>query len=448
MSPATSEDVRFGDPLSWYKSRHYQRAIVIGLLVTAIVYGYVAIFCRRNDFDCHVAFGSDFLNGDPYKRAGNIYPLGRAMMNAALALPNYYVARTACYTTAVIGLAASLLFWLRMAGRDRAIESTKRLPVVFATLVALLPFVFRDLDECGLQLILLSILSSAAYAWHTGRYRLCGFCLALGVVYKATPLLFLPFLLWKREWKSAAWMAVFTLALSLLPAVYLGWDEMVAANKQWCQDSAYIMTHTPDAYPSNPFAEIPKTQNLSLTAALARYLETYEPGHPLNLKHPLFFQFGDLPVVQAKLAVRTIILTLGAVIAWKFRHRWRQPEQAGQMPREWAVACLFTAILSPVCWQQHLVLAIPCVFVIMYEIAVDARRQMWRTAVLGVCGAIFLFSRHDVAGRENALLLYSYKFDTLALLAIVFTAMSIPKSQQVPCEETLQCRTSALQTAA
>ena len=157
------------------------------------------------------------------------------------------------------------------------------------TLLVLLPFIIRDLDECGLQIILLLLCSLAAAAFQRRRMVLSGFWLAAAATYKATPLLFLPFLLWKRQWKAAGCMVFFIAALNLLPATYLGWEKTLAENRHWFTYTLSVARDTPDAYPSVPRWETPKHQNLSLSATFARLVETYPPGHPLFIDHALVF---------------------------------------------------------------------------------------------------------------------------------------------------------------
>ena len=135
------------------------------------------------------------------------------------------------------------------------------------SLIIISPFLLRDFDECGLQIFLLLVLSAAGFAFARREPVIAGVLLAAGATYKATPLLFLPLLLWKREWKGAAAMVVSTLALNvLLPVAYLGWSQTLAENRNWIAVSTRILSDSEGAYPSSQTFEPPKVQNLGLRA--------------------------------------------------------------------------------------------------------------------------------------------------------------------------------------
>ena len=196
-------------------------------------------------------------------------------------------------------------------------------------------------------------------------------------------------------------------------------------NRVWASHVTAVVADSPDAYPSPGHIEAPKHQNVGLRAALARLLETYPPGHPLHLDHPLFVQFGDLGVTAAKRAILGVILAMGAAVAWRMRRPWRPvwprwpaARRGGgfdPFPRDWAVGCLFAAILSPVCWKHHTVLALPVVFLAARRIVAGTETR-GRTIAFWLSAAAILLGRKFLLGDELALLWLSYNLDTLALL--------------------------------
>lgn len=414
-------------PLPWYAGASFRRwAIGLGVALL-LVEGYIAVFKRENDFNWHLALGQKFLDRDTAGMA-DWYPIGRVALDGLAATMPYYTARGVFFVGAVAALAASLWFWCAIIAAHRPLDRRLIPPTVALACGLMLPFLLRDLDECGLQLLLLLMLSAGAYAMLRRRDGLAGFCLAAAVTYKATPLLFLPLLVWKRQWRAAGFMVAFLVVLNLLPAVYLGWNDTLAANRAFFARTAHSMANTPDAYPSVPGVEAPKPQNLSLAALLARYVETYEPGHELYMEHPAFVQFGNLPVDQAKGVVAAITLLLGGAIALHFRRSWNTPAGAPRFAHEWAVACLFCALLSPVCWKQHLVVGLPCVLLVEWHLMASPRMPRWRVAVVALAAAVWLLSRHGVVGREMSIVLLSYKTDTLALLAMAAMAVYPPRT--------------------
>ncbi len=419
------------DAPRWYLNPRVQTVALWVVAVVAVVEGAYAVFKRENDFNCHIAFGQHFLEGTPYRSPGNVYPLGRGMLDGLLTWGGYYPTRAVCYLLAVGSLFAIFHLWGKMTEAWFPASKPQRRAAVLFTLAALLPVIIRDLDECGLQILLVLMLTLGAYALYCGRAWQCGFWLAAAITYKATPLLFLPLLLWKREWKAAASVVVCLVGFGLLPAVQLGWNATLASHRTWLTNTVAIMRDMPDAYPSLPNGiEAPKVQNASLKAGLARWVETYPPGHALYMDHPLFFQFGSLPVAKAKLAVDGTILLLGAVIAWSMRRGWSGSQGRQRLVGDWAVACIFAALLSPVCWKQHLVVLVPAVFLLSRWILAGHSLSRGQRILLACCGMAVLFTRRAVVGAELSLVLQSYHLITWSALGVVWLVMTLPQSCQ------------------
>ncbi len=278
-------------PTRWYATSYFRIAAIVLATLCVLVEGYLSVFVRGSDFDWHLALGRFFLEGDPFRQSHDWYPVGRTMMDAGLALLNLYVARGLVFVSSVALLVWTLEMWCRMA--NRRIEVSR--PVAFAasafTVALLSAYVLRDLNECGLQLVLLFFLTAAVYALHRGRAAATGFWLALAVTYKTTPIIFLPFLIWKRRLRAAAWTALFAVLLNLAPAFYLGWDMTLRCNQKWFA-RIYASSQLND--PSQNTIEEAKHHNQGLQASLARLVQTHPAGHPLHLEDPRFFQFGSL----------------------------------------------------------------------------------------------------------------------------------------------------------
>ena len=404
------------------------KGALVGVAAIALaVEAYYAIFWRKNDYSVHVIYGRFFLEGDPFQSNGAtaFYPLARLWLNAGLASFEYYTGRALCYVAAVLSLGLTFRIWAELARKSVPLPEAKATAAIGWTVAVLLPYLIRDLDECGLQLLLLFFLSAAGYALAHRRLAQCGFWLATAIVYKATPLLFLPLLVWKREWRAAGWTVLFTVVLSLLPATYLGWQETLQGHRTWFARTGEILKNQ-RAYPSVPGIEAPKPQNVSLKALVARYLESHPPGHSLRVDHPLFLQFGALPRETAKRTVDVLIVMLGAAIAWRMRRRWKDPLEDRDFAPEWAVACLFAALMSPLCWRQHLVTALPCALLVARERLHPLASGGWRKRLPIVAACVIHLTRREVIGDELAHVILSYKLDTLAVLSYAFLCLTLP----------------------
>ncbi len=188
------------------------------------------------------------------------------------------------------------------------------------------------------------------------------------MTYKTTPALFLPVLLWKRQWRALATAVVLIVCFNLLPALYLGWDLTARCYRQsweYLQASARLEDIADNGI------EYPNPRNQSLMSLFARYLQTYPPAHPLYVDHPAFVQFGDLDHATARAVAKGCMLLLGGFIAFRLWGRWSP--HAPELPGQWSAVCVFAALVSPMCWRQHLVLALPALYLLVWSLL--ARRN-------------------------------------------------------------------------
>ncbi|MEM9702556.1 MAG: glycosyltransferase family 87 protein [Planctomycetota bacterium] len=427
----------------WFETPRFRTTVLVVTAILAVVEGGYAVFKRTNDYEIYLTFGDHFLEGEPYRSIGNFYPLARTGFQAVVASLPKRLGKALVYVTALLTVWGVARVWERLAAKEQgALPPPRRFAAATLAGAVMFPFILRDLDECGLQLICLGLLTAAAAALDRGRPWLCGFWLAAGISFRVTPLLFLPLLVWKREWKATAATVLFLAAWNLAPAVYLGPSEAVRQNKAWFEHVTTVLGDSPDAYPSTGRVETPKHQNVGLRAALARLLERYEPEHPLFIDHPLFVQFGDLSAPAAKRTILGVIAVMGAAVAWRMRRPWRavkpalpwdgRGENAGErtfapLARDWAVACLFASLLSPVCWKHHTVLVLPVLFLAGRRIVAGAESR-GRTVAFWAAAACIWVGRKFLLGDELALVWLSYNFDTFALLAFGALTLWAPDS--------------------
>ena len=418
---------------SWYTNPRFQKW-ALGILATlAVLEGFWTVFFRDNDFLWHRHHAEYFLEGRPH---GDHYLPARGFMDIPLAVAPYRLTRAVAYIVAVLMLLGCYRLWNDMAART----APTSVPVVrsagMLTIFLLLPYVMRDLDECGLQIVLMFFITVAGWALSRGKSLQVGFWLGTAACYKATPLLFLPFLLWKRQWRAAAWMGVFSLLWCAAPSLYSGWEENLQSHKNWLAGMRKSQP-TQQAYPSLPDGGDMKLNNMSLLAGIARYLETYPKDHPLFvndkcLENPLFFQFGNLPPDSARYTMYGILASLGSWFAWKTRRLWgvnyAQPQAIhGAFVGEWAAVCALCALLSPLCWKQHMILILPCMFLAIRS-KLNAKGPFGgRMSPIWACSALMcLFPGPDIFGGSFSAVLHSYKLHTLGATILMVRALFLP----------------------
>jgi len=407
----------------WYTSRRFRVNFfkIVGLII--IYQSITGIFLRDNDFLWHYNHGKYFIEGDILKHSGAPNTLGRLMMDATLGIQNYYTARAFSFSLALAALLNSLLMWNRMANKILPITNSVAFAAAVFSLGLFIHFVLRDLDDCGLQIFLLFFLTSASYAISSGRSILSGFWLGVAATYKVTPLLFLPFLMWKRQWQAALWMIFFIIALNLTPAVFMGWEKTVSFNLNWLKRTKLDLTVQDPSHPTS--FEVPRHQNQSLPFSIARYLQTYPPGHSLYIDHPLFLQFGNLKTATANYVVKSILLVFSGILAWRFRHPWKNESKRDNFLSEWATVMLLCALLSPLNWIYHYVLALPALFLTLRAHLSTHFIPRWRSIILGIIGFKVLLLHRFFLGHDLSIIMLSYKFDAFAMLLLMMLVLTI-----------------------
>ena len=219
---------------------------IVRLFVAA--HAVVAVAFRDTDFFWHIQLGNAFLAGEPFTYGGDWYPLSRTMFDALPALLPYRLSRALFFLAGVASLGLSVVLWNRMADAGRNLDPGTAFAATVFSLLFMAPYISRDFQECGLQLLLLGMLSIAGYSLWRGRDTAAGAALGAAIAYKFTPIICLPLLVWKGRWKAALWTAAAVVILNVLPAVYLGVVGTVDAHRRWV-----------DAQKSRAWRTLPRT---------------------------------------------------------------------------------------------------------------------------------------------------------------------------------------------
>lgn len=408
---------------SWWMSPRFLRAAPRALVAIWAVQSIWGILIRDNDFLYHWGLGQALARTRmPLEDA--FYPVGRAAFDALLTLLPYRAARALIYLLAGAAIHDTARLWLGWIGRGTESGSRRALAALCLAAALLMPYVLRDLDECGLQFLMLWMLTRALDAAMLRQPIRCGFWLAAAVTWKAAPLLALVYLLLKRQFKpvlaAAALIVIFNLAM---PALHMGWPLSIKANLAWV-DRARQMAEVSDPLLTPGFT--PKHQNFSLQTSIGRYLRTVDSADPpwqlYFLKSRGFIQFLDLPPAAARGIATLIILAILAISGWRMRHPLPVAPDAGLLG-EWAALFILIAILSPFTWRQHLILLLPAAMIWIDRLLGAGRLSAGHRMLLGVIVLAVWLLQRGFWPREYAVVIMSYKLDAFTALALMFTVL-------------------------
>jgi hypothetical protein len=455
---------------SWFQSGRFRVIALVFLGALLIVSAAQGILQRDNDFRVHYEQGAATLQGRNFLNLAH-YPPGRHLFNAAIAIPPYRLSRALVYILAIASLMVLLTRWNRLADNRLPVSASRRSAALIVTLLVTWSYLFRDLDDCGLQIVLLFLLTEGGWAVVHGRSWQAGAWLAAAASYKPSALLFFPFLLYKRRWREAAHMLVFLAIFNVLvPAAILGKDE---TRRGW---DVFLTVSTRTIAiddPSLNLIEPPKHQNQSLKLSLARLVQHYPPAHPLAVpiaddvpahdaikddyyawmidrralseaagpepqapspprRSPFFLQLLSLSPAHANVMVSVVLLVLGGAIAWRVRRPWVDPATDENLPVEWAAATALCALLAPFAWMHHLILMVPAVLLVV-RAHLAGPQPVWRRLVLGYATFTMVFLVYDLLTRYGWLLVIANGLHTWASMAVLLLVLTLP-SRSLPHE--------------
>ncbi len=405
---------------SFLKSALFARLMQAGLVIAALVHGYIISFGRSyhfRDIDIHREIGRRFLSGDylyandycyMYLPTTGIYfaPVLILDRNPSLALR--YAAAIGCLVITI------MLFHRMLCGISNS-NLWSRLLVGVGAGALTLQFILNDLDDGGPHLMLLGIITGGIYAIWAGREWLGATLVGLGIVLKITPALFVLLFLWKRQWRVASYTVLATILWVLLPIVYMGptswWDH----HTEWVSNAVLsVLDRQAEGRQEN---ELQKA-NLSLRHTMLRYLVTYPPEHRLRQIDNAYRPVLDLPSPVASGIVGVAAIGLLGLFARSSRRTfYRQGDPT--WARDCAGTLMLALFLSPITWDQHLVWMIPAAFIVVAAAAKQSGRLSRAGYVmLALYSVLTVLLNYEVVGSARWEALKSYHHLGIAMLIL------------------------------
>jgi alpha-1,2-mannosyltransferase len=309
-------------------------------------------------------------------------PVMGLLLKPVLALPPTAAALVWFYLK--VGMTLLALGWI-----FRLIESPGQpFPPGAMALALLLGFwpILLDLTHGNINLFILFLVIGALFAFQRGHDLLAGGVLGLAIACKVTPLLFVPYLLWKRAWKALAGCAVgLVLFFLAVPALCLGWGENLRLLHGWEEQMVRPYVVSGVVF----YSEYP---NQSLPGVVFR-LVTHSPSFSTYVNDqyvPLVYHnFIALDPALARWLVKGCMAVFAGLVLWTCRtptvprHGWR-------LAAEFGLVLLGMLLFSERTWRHHCVTLVLPFAVIAYYLAVCRPGPGLRAYLLGTLGVVAL----------------------------------------------------------
>jgi alpha-1,2-mannosyltransferase len=400
--------------------RRVRRALQVIALAAIAIHVTVILLHRatnRGDFDISREFGRRFITGEYLYTGGLHFPYlpAAAMSFAPLAMVNPHAGILIRYAVALACLWTTFrMMFAMIRARAPALEA-HRLAIGALTIVLGSHYLIRDLDDGGPHLILMAIAVGGIYCFWRGRGALGAVWLGLATALKVTPGLFVPYLLWKREWRLAALTGLAAALWIALPVVRMGPEDWWRHQRDWMGAAAgFAIERNPQAAAYYGDRSI---QNQSLKAAVVSLIEGVEPR--------------DVPAAPlsparartASVASLAAIIALLAVFGWLTRSRFTSREDPA-WPVEASAVLVLIPLLSPITWTQHLVLIIPALYLIIAEdVGVGELGALAASAMWLYFGLAVVLNR-ELLGKPIYSWLLCFHIHTIAMLLVLGVLMS------------------------
>ncbi|MEN6557456.1 MAG: glycosyltransferase family 87 protein [Thermoguttaceae bacterium] len=223
------------------------------LIPTALVVGISLTYARRDgDFTGYTIAGHLQIEGrDAYREAPTVCPWPPLFYWCCVPLAwasnhSFFGARLAWLLLAWAALAWTMRLIVRMVydrpltmARPPSVSREEMLdigdPEVWLPLLLCSVWIAANFQYLQVNLFIFALAITGLWFHRQGRELWAGLFLGAGAALKVLPICFVPYFLWRRQWKAAASTGAFAVAWSLLPAVTLGWHGLVDRLYTWVE---------------------------------------------------------------------------------------------------------------------------------------------------------------------------------------------------------------------
>jgi len=318
-------------------------------------------------------------HADPYvfSEKPYIYPPLFATLCMPLASLSINTA-AACYIPIMVAAILLSFLWGIREFTDRFGRPQQGVLVAISLLIAFV--IMEDRVKSDLQMFqvnsLLLFLSILALRWLDRRPTLAGFALGLAMNIKVFPIIFLPYLIFRRRWKTAGAMLGSTLLFGLLPAAVIGWKTNLQYLAQSSGGFLSLLGVHMDVQQKAQIKDVTASYSVSIPSGMVRMI-------------------GPEHTTLAWILVWGILIALMIFGAWVYgrqglpRVSWpdqtRQQEQPwrAMVALEWSILTAIALGFSPQTNSRHLLMLAPLAMLGAVILVNTSRSRGWYFVLAG-----------------------------------------------------------------
>jgi len=337
---------------------------VIGFILAACFLAIFTYKCVKDNIenDFHIYYQSAMAaveTGDIYSVPGNFYPLFSSLFITPFLLFGLKGAAAVWFFVNIGALWACIVLCLYIVT-----GKTKNLKLRYYILPALLAFrpIESNFTNGQINLMILLLVLSGLALFKKKKDILCGILLACAVAVKLTPLIFLPYFLYKKAFRAATGMLIgLVIFLGLIPSAVWGPEKTLDLMKQ----NMTLIHSFKDA--TVHFGYAPGQSGTVLIQNLLSKTNTIPSRYQNKSYYPMHINIMELDKGQLTLVGRFLFLILAAALVLLLRSDARD-RTSSALPMEWSFLIITMLMVSPLSRKAHFVsLMLPFMVLICYK---------------------------------------------------------------------------------
>ena len=355
-----------------------------------------------------VLHGGDLYPHDPHTSFPFLYPPPAAIL---LAIPASFGKIPLYICLSFLNAAA---WWITAQLSDTMTGDGRAASPWLAALpsIAMISFTFDMFDLGQPNLVLLAAMLWGFWLLQRDRPWSSGGLFALATAIKVFPVAVLPYLVWRRQWKSVASMMIFLAVLVVaIPTPIRGFQHNLFELKTWYQGMVGSSSQAGFGQRDDQNWSWMNQSLIALTHRLARPVD-YNQDNPN--KAPAYMNLIDLDFKAANWVVLAVAALIGLGFIWVMPPKWRRTPRSDA--EELGILFCLMTVASPLARQYYFIWLFFPLTVLVHRAAYDpraaVRKGTW--AALAISGALFGLS---LPLFPHSLQAYGNNFVATAVLA-------------------------------
>ena len=388
--------------LSAARSLLLKRPLLIATVVLLIVLCAQALLKHQSEWlDVYVRAGMQLWRGENFYAEGSPYfypPFAALLASPFGALPGW-LARLVLFAINAVALIVAFAGAWRIAGgmplRGLPLTEKGEWLAFGAGVACSLAYTLNALAHQQTDVLIGALVIAGAFYLRTERQALAGSLIGLAAAFKATPLLFGPYLLMRRQWLAAVCVGIVALAVNLLPDLVNRSPVGTTWVEQWV--TRYVLpTQGLNAELGQWGTEL--IYNQALGGTMQRLINTrlaLDGRQPQSVPRPLLRPATIKPIVNT---IFVVLLAVSIVAALRARRR-AIPDRGGlpgQDAFEFSIIITLMLLMSPMSGRAHFGILVLPAFCLARAALVTRDRVLW--GVVGSAAVITVFSNKDLVG--------------------------------------------------